>query len=100
MTAEPTWTPSDAGCEAADPRRRLCDHICLKDYDHLDRGEPHFYGYEHPSPHTPEGNPELIPWEQVRELVEATEGACGVLYASSNQYARLRAALAPWKDNA
>lgn len=33
----------------AEPVRR-CDNICLKDYDHVERGEPHFYGYENPSP--------------------------------------------------
>jgi hypothetical protein len=27
-----------------------CDHICLKDADHVKRGERHFYGYELPSP--------------------------------------------------
>jgi hypothetical protein len=27
-----------------------CDHICLKDDGHVARGEPHFYGYEVPSP--------------------------------------------------
>lgn len=33
----------------SDPRGE-CDHICLKDREHLERGEPHFYGYENPSP--------------------------------------------------
>jgi hypothetical protein len=32
-----------------EPRVR-CDHICLLDDGHVDRGEPHFYGYEIPSP--------------------------------------------------
>jgi hypothetical protein len=27
-----------------------CDHICLKDDGHVERGEGHFYGYELPSP--------------------------------------------------
>ena len=27
-----------------------CDHICLRDDGHVERGEPHFYGYELPSP--------------------------------------------------
>jgi hypothetical protein len=30
--------------------RPKCDHICLKDDGHVERGEPHFYGYELPSP--------------------------------------------------
>ena len=25
--------------------RDQCDHVCLKDSGHVDRGEPHFYGY-------------------------------------------------------
>jgi hypothetical protein len=29
---------------------RKCDHICLLDEGHVERGEAHFYGYEHPSP--------------------------------------------------
>lgn len=28
----------------------MCDHICLKDDEHVARGEPHFYGYENPPP--------------------------------------------------
>jgi predicted RNA-binding Zn-ribbon protein involved in translation (DUF1610 family) len=24
-----------------------CEHRCLKDEDHIERGEPHFYGYLH-----------------------------------------------------
>lgn len=36
---------------AVDPHPKpKCDHICLKDDGHVDRGEPHFYGYENPSP--------------------------------------------------
>ena len=27
-----------------------CDHICLLEEGHVENGEPHFYGYEHPSP--------------------------------------------------
>lgn len=30
--------------------RPKCDHICLLDAGHVDRGEPHFYGYEMPGP--------------------------------------------------
>lgn len=30
-----------------------CDHICLLDDGHVERGEPHFYGYEIPSPRRP-----------------------------------------------
>lgn len=52
MSATPT-SPDDA--RAVDPEpREACDHICLKDADHVERGEPHFYGYEHPSPRHPE----------------------------------------------
>jgi hypothetical protein len=40
---------TDASVAEADPRGK-CDHICLKDGEHVERGEPHFYGYEHPSP--------------------------------------------------
>lgn len=29
---------------------RRCDHICLLDDGHVERGKPHFYGYEVPSP--------------------------------------------------
>jgi hypothetical protein len=36
----------------AQPVKR-CDHICLKDDNHLERMEPHFYGYENPSPRQP-----------------------------------------------
>jgi len=46
-------SPSAESCgiEAAakDPKQR-CDHICLLTDDHVQRGEPHFYGYELPSP--------------------------------------------------
>jgi hypothetical protein len=28
----------------------MCDHICIRDAGHVERGEPHFYGYELPSP--------------------------------------------------
>jgi hypothetical protein len=27
------------------PLRQICDHRCLLDAGHLDRGEPHYYGY-------------------------------------------------------
>lgn len=45
-----------------DPER-LCDHICLLDEGHVERGERHFYGYEIPSPRTktPEGGPMTEP---------------------------------------
>lgn len=41
-----------ADAKAADPKheRPMCDHICLLEDGHVDRGEPHFYGYELPSP--------------------------------------------------
>ena len=35
--------------EACAPVTR-CDHICLLDDGHVERGEVHQYGYEHPSP--------------------------------------------------
>lgn len=28
----------------------VCDHICLLDAEHTERGDPHFYGYENPGP--------------------------------------------------
>ena len=44
-------TPDDEPVKAAESSaRRRCDHICLLDDGHVDRGEPHFYGYELPSP--------------------------------------------------
>jgi hypothetical protein len=42
-------TDFDERAEAATNEAK-CDHICLKDAGHVERGEPHFYGYEHPSP--------------------------------------------------
>jgi hypothetical protein len=57
----------------ADPaqRRPMCDHICLKDDGHVERGEPHFYGYELPSPRAE---------REVRERVEAErDEATGLL---------------------
>lgn len=41
---------SDNEPAAADRTVKMCDHICLKDDGHVERDEPHFYGYEHPSP--------------------------------------------------
>ena len=35
---------------AAPEHMERCDHICLKDARHIEYGEPHFYGYENPSP--------------------------------------------------
>ena len=32
--------------------RPKCDHICLLDDGHVERGERHFYGYENPPPRT------------------------------------------------
>ncbi|MFN2591500.1 MAG: hypothetical protein ABR532_01530 [Candidatus Dormibacteria bacterium] len=39
----------DVAAYDPDPKPK-CDHICLKDDGHVERGEPHFYGYELPSP--------------------------------------------------
>jgi hypothetical protein len=35
--------------ETAEPRK-LCDHICMLDADHVERGELHQYCYENPPP--------------------------------------------------
>ena len=43
-------TADDQGAKANTDRRSRCDHICLLDDGHVDRGEPHQYGYELPSP--------------------------------------------------
>lgn len=32
-------------------QERRCDHVCLKDHRHVERGEPHFYGYVNPAPY-------------------------------------------------
>ncbi len=45
-----------------DPRGK-CDHICLKDGEHVGRGELHSYGYENPSPRALPGEP---PWTRER----------------------------------
>lgn len=50
-----TWDQDCRRCDGpmvADETPR-CDHICLKDAGHVERGEPHFYGYEIPSPRVP-----------------------------------------------
>lgn len=42
---------SDTEVKAALPNDRpCCDHICLLDDGHVERGERHFYGYQIPSP--------------------------------------------------
>lgn len=46
---EPALIAEDVAVYDPDPPPR-CDHICLKDDGHVERGEPHFYGYENPSP--------------------------------------------------
>lgn len=65
---------SDRAAEAV-PRKK-CDHICLLDDDHVDRGEPHFYGYENPSPRS-----ERVPTAAQIEaaMLDALEGQAGVL---------------------
>ena len=42
--------PSDSGAMAKGDEPPRCDHICLLDEGHVERGELHFYGYENPSP--------------------------------------------------
>lgn len=39
-----------------DELRDQCDHVCLKGSDHVERGEPHFYGYR--------GGPWSLDWMQ------------------------------------
>lgn len=34
-------------------RRPHCDHGCLLDDSHVERGESHFYGYDHPTDNGP-----------------------------------------------
>ena len=64
-------TASDQA-QAATPEAK-CDHICLKDANHVERGEPHFYGYENPSPRS-----ELAELRAARQVVEAvTEYGAG-----------------------
>lgn len=41
---------SDQPMKATPDPRGKCDHICLNDGEHVERGEGHFYGYENPSP--------------------------------------------------
>lgn len=56
MERDPAQTTSVGSQHADDERAQVpertpkCDHICLKDDGHVERGEPHFYGYELPSP--------------------------------------------------
>lgn len=41
--------PRDEQTQVPEPVKK-CDHICLLDDGHVERGEHHFYGYELPSP--------------------------------------------------
>ena len=54
---------------------RLC--LCLKDPGHVERGEPHFYGYENPPPrcaHARTDIPALVAeLRAAREVVEAAQ---------------------------
>lgn len=43
------WEDMEPQPSVADDTPR-CDHICLLDDGHVERGEPHFYGYENPPP--------------------------------------------------
>jgi hypothetical protein len=64
---------------ASDPNPApKCDHICLKDEGHVERGEPHFYGYELPSPRQGVKMPadkhatvhvELLDTDEVKEIL-------------------------------
>jgi hypothetical protein len=46
-------TTDDEQKQAGD-RPPRCDHICLLDDGHVERGESHFYGYEFPPPRSAE----------------------------------------------
>ena len=59
----------DEDQKAAGERRPMCDHICLKDDGHVERGEPHFYGYELPSPRA-----DRVALENVEALLRVVEG--------------------------
>lgn len=78
MTSDPTYSPSpelvEACCEVAPTYARAFTAAVAY--------------------RTPDGHPELVPWEQVRELVEAARYALdnGITWDSG----RLRAALAPF----
>jgi hypothetical protein len=52
---------------------KRCDHICHLDYEHVERGEGHQYGYEHPSPRDGEriGVQLLVLSSAARDLVDA-----------------------------
>jgi hypothetical protein len=41
---------SGEGVDVGGRRRDLCDHICMLDAGHVERGELHYYCYELPSP--------------------------------------------------
>lgn len=46
----PEHAADEAKAVTPELERAKCDHICLLDDGHVDRGELHFYGYELPSP--------------------------------------------------
>lgn len=59
----------------ADPVAR-CDHICRLDDGHVDRGECHQYGYEHPSPRDAHSGVDLLVLRSAaRDLVDAASVA-------------------------
>jgi hypothetical protein len=47
-STDPAQAPEPLGQVPIDEPQ--CDHICLKDEGHVERGEPHFYGYRVPGP--------------------------------------------------
>jgi hypothetical protein len=76
---------AEGGPCVAEPRE-MCDHICLKDAEHVQRGEPHFYGYEHPSPRQPVQPPQRVSQERIERLTEWIEllGALGAQEAADD----------------
>jgi inorganic triphosphatase YgiF len=81
-------------------RIERCDHICLKDADHVERGEPHFYGYEHPSPRAENTRlraekeaAESTGWHREDQLLSRIQVLEAANYQLQAEVARLRSAL-------
>lgn len=65
-----------------------CDHICLKGDGHVERGEPHFYGYELPSPRALDKYLRRImdsPGWFGSVVIEVTEGGAEVFWRTEEQ---------------
>jgi len=72
--------------------RKRCDHICLLDDEHVERGEVHQYGYEIPSPRLSDDKPnlglattrELLDELRTRIEVDYYVGGGGLDYSTVN----------------